>query len=245
MLAVFLLQMSALVHTCAPEIAPETMLALVQVESGGNPLAIGVVGARLKTPPTTVEEALLVTEQLEGLGKNFDVGLAQLNQKYLAKLGLTYELAFDPCENLKAASKVLKDCYQRAKKRSAFVEEQTALSDALSCYNSGNFTRGYKPGPKGEPSYVEQVRAAVQPLPLYVVPSLTLPFETPPSLSFPPPVSVKVSPAPKAPETPLLVPSTSCQGVVLGSPCSTPASVPPAAAPSSPSTQQRKEAAIF
>jgi type IV secretion system protein VirB1 len=245
MFAVFLLQMSALVHTCAPEIAPETMLAVVQVESGGNPLAIGVVGARLKTPPTTPEEALLVAQQLEGLGKNFDVGIAQLNQKYLAKLGLTYELAFDPCENLKAASKVLKDCYQKAKKRSAFVEEQTALSDALSCYNSGNFTRGYKPGPNGEPSYVEQVRAAVQPLAPYAVPSLTLPFETPPFVPFTLPVPVKVSPAPEASERPFLAPSTACQGVVLGSPCSTPSSVPPASAPSSPSSKQRQEAAIF
>lgn len=219
-----LLQLAPLLHTCAPEVAPETMAAVVEVESGGNSLAILVVGAKLKTPPTNAVEAIEVAEQLEELGKTFSVGLAQLPAKDLAKLGLTYESAFDPCENLKAASRKLVTCYQKAKKRAAFVEDQTALSDALSCYRYGNFKKGYQ-APKGTLSYVDQVRAAVQPLPPYTVPSLLLPLTifppVPFSLTVAAPVPVVSNTTPQAPveEKPLLVPSSPCANVILGSSC--------------------------
>jgi type IV secretion system protein VirB1 len=233
-----LLQLAPLVHTCAPDVAPETMAAIVEVESGSNPLAISVVGAKLKAPPSNAVEAVEVAQQLEALGKTFFVGIAQLPAKDLAKLGLTYEQAFDPCENLKAASRKLVSCYQKAKKRSAFVEDQTALSDALSCFKFGNFKKGYQ-APKGTLSYVDQVRAAVQPLPPYTVPSLIAPLPFLPSVPFsvtavaPGPV---LSDTPSAPspveEKPLLVPPSGCSNVVLGSPCA------PTSAPSS----ERKEA---
>jgi type IV secretion system protein VirB1 len=231
-----LFQLSALVRTCSPEVAPETMAAIVEVESGGNPLAISVVGAKLKTPPTNAVEAVEVAQQLEALGKTFSVGMAQLPAKDLAKLGLTYETAFDPCENLKAASQRLVTCYQKAKKRSAFVEDQTALSDALSCFKFGNFKKGYQ-APKGTLSYVDQVRAAVQPLPPYTVPSLLLPLTffppVPFSLTVAAPVPVVSNTPPQAPveEKPLLVTSSPCANVIFGSSC----------APSSAPTE-RKEA---
>jgi type IV secretion system protein VirB1 len=234
-----LFQLAPLVRACAPDIAPETMVAIVEVESGGDPLAISVVGAKLKAPPTNAVEAIEVAQQLEDLGKTFFVGIAQLPAKDLSKLGLTYEQAFDPCENLKAAAQKLTVCYQKAKKRSAFVEDQTALSDALSCFKFGNFKKGYQ-APKNTLSYVDQVRAAVQPLPPYTVPSLLapLPFLPPGPVSItavvPGPVVSDTPSAPLAPveEKPLLVPPSSCSHVVLGSSCA------PTSAPSS----ERKEA---
>lgn len=57
--------------------------------------------------------------------------------------------ALDACTNLKAASKILSDCYQRAQKNSG----SNSLHDALSCYYSGNFQTGYRHG------YVDKVRA--------------------------------------------------------------------------------------
>lgn len=222
----FLLQFVGLIPMCAPDVSVETMAAVVEVESGGNPLAIGVVGARLKTPPTTLEEAVATAEKLEALGKTFSVGLGQINAKNLAKLGLSYEQAFDPCTNLQAASKILSGCYQRAQKQAA--SEAEALNDAFSCYYSGNFERGYQRGPKGEPSYVEKVRAAARPPSRPLVPSLLTPPLNPLSWSFvslPVPVSVsalvEVQTSPlSAPEASLLVPRSVCSGVVLGSPCS-------------------------
>jgi type IV secretion system protein VirB1 len=225
-----LFQLSPLLHTCSPEVAPETMAAIIEVESGGNPLTISVVGAKLKTPPTNAVEAAEVAQQLEALGKTFSVGIAQLPAKDLAKLGLTYESAFDPCENLKAASQKLVTCYQKAKKRSAFVEDQTALSDALSCFKFGNFKKGYQ-APQGTLSYVDQVRAAVQPLPPSTVPSLLLPLRVLPpipfSLTVVAPVPVVSNTTPQAPVEgkPLLVPPTPCSNVILGSSCA-PTSAP-------------------
>jgi type IV secretion system protein VirB1 len=232
-----LLQVSSLVHTCAPGVAPETMIAIVEVESGGDPFFISVVGAKLKVLPANAVEAVEAAQQLEALGKTFSVGIAQLPAKDLAKLGLTYEQAFDPCENLKAASRKLVSCYQKAKKRSAFVEDQTALSDAISCFKFGNFKKGYQ-APKGTLSYVDQVRAAVQPLPPYPVPSLLVPLPFLPPVPFSvtavAPVPV-VSDTPSTPtpieEKPLLVPPSGCFNVVLGSSCA------PTSAPS-----ERKEA---
>src|SRR3712207_2307036 len=94
-----LLDLLSLLQTCAPEVAPETMAALVRVESGENPFAIGAVGARLKKQPTRLEEAVAAAKKLEELGKNFSLGLAQVNRSNLSALGLTtYEQAFDPCE---------------------------------------------------------------------------------------------------------------------------------------------------
>jgi type IV secretion system protein VirB1 len=228
-----LFQLSSLVHTCAPDVAPETMIAIVEVESGGDPLALSVVGAKLKTPPANVVEAIEVAQQLEELGKTFSVGLAQLPAKDLSKLGLTYESAFDACSNLKAASQKLVSCYQKAKKRSAFVEDQTALSDALSCFKYGNFKKGYAPSSKGTPSYVDQVRTAVHPFPPYTVPSLLAPLPFIPLVPFsvtavaPGPVASDTPSVPPAPveEKPLLVPSSNCSNVVLGSACA-PTSAP-------------------
>src|SRR5262245_41782254 len=124
-----LFDLLSLLQTCAPEVAPETMAALVRVESGENPYAIGVVGARLKKPPSTEEEAVAAAKTLSELGKNFSLGLTQLNKKNLPALGLTLEQAFDPCENLRAGAKILADCYRRAAKTAA---PERALYDALS-----------------------------------------------------------------------------------------------------------------
>lgn len=253
----FVLQLSGLLPICAPEVSTETMAAVVQVESGWNPLAIGVVGARLKTPPATLEEAVFFSEQLEELGKTFSVGIAQINRKNLPRLGLTYEQAFEPCTNLQAASKILVSCYARARKQAS--TEQEALEDALSCYYSGNFERGYQRGPKGEPSYVEKVRAAVRLPGTYTVPSFSSineqqrfswPQGAYPGASVPVAVQAVSVPQPAAEEAPLLVSPSVCRGVVLGSPCSsssapTAPSIPPSPAPATaPSivTQERKEA---
>ena len=67
---------------------------------------------------------------------------------FIAKLGINAAGALDACTNLKAASKILSECYQRAQKNSG----SNSLHDALSCYYSGNFQTGYRHG------YVDKVR---------------------------------------------------------------------------------------
>lgn len=135
----------ALAQQCAPTIHVETLRRVVTVESGFNPFAIGVVGARLERQPCSREEAIATARWLEGNGYNYSVSLGQVNKHNFARYGLTLESAFDPCLNLYAAGEILKDCFSRAMRKRG-SDEQAALRDAFSCYNSGNFTTGYREG---------------------------------------------------------------------------------------------------
>lgn len=163
-----MLDFLALAQACAPTVAPQTMAAVVNVESGYNPYAIGVVGGRLARQPGSLEEALATAKQLSSDGWNFSVGIAQVNRYNLPRYEITYEQAFDPCTNLRIGSKILEECFVRASKRTP-DDAQTALQAAFSCYYSGNFSRGFKPDVLGKPSYVEKVLASAD-LPSKAIP---------------------------------------------------------------------------
>lgn len=125
---------------CAPGTAPETLRRVAAVESSFNPYAIGVVKGRLVRQPRTRAEALATARALAREGYDFSVGLLQLNQKNFGPFGLTLERAFDPCTNLRVASRILAACAKRA------GTSPWPAGDALSCYYSGNFTAGYAAG---------------------------------------------------------------------------------------------------
>ena len=162
-----MLDFIALAQQCAPTVAPQTMAAIVNVESSYNPYAIGVVKGRLERQPNNKQEAVATAKALAAAGWNFSMGVAQVNRYNLPKYHITIEQAFEPCTNLWAGSKILEECFLRAddNKRSA----QQALKAAISCYYSGNFTRGFKPDVKGKPSYVEKVLASAD-KPIKVIP---------------------------------------------------------------------------
>jgi type IV secretion system protein VirB1 len=145
----------ALAQTCAPDVHPTTMAAIMRVESGFNPFAIGVVNGRLARQPNNKGEAVATAKALEEAGYNFSLGAAQVNRHNLARFALTYETAFDPCESIRAGGGILKECYGRALKQ--FKDEQLALQASFSCYYSGNFSTGFKPDFAGQPSYVQKV----------------------------------------------------------------------------------------
>ena len=144
----------ALAMACAPQIDAATARALVAVESGFNPHAIGVVGGVLERQPRNRAEALATASRLQANGWNFSVGLAQINLRNFERLGLTTATAFEPCENLRAMQVVLGECFERS---APTAPPQTALRQALSCYYSGNFTTGFRHG------YVGRVIAALVP----------------------------------------------------------------------------------
>lgn len=159
---------------CAPDIHPTTLKGVVSTESSWNPYAIGVVGGHLERQPLNLAEAIATARELERQGFNFSMGLGQLNRYNLDKYGERFETVFEPCRNLKAGSAILKDCFLRA--TAQIGDEQRALRAALSCYYSGNFTRGFRADRGGQPSYVQKVVAnatgAAQPIP--VVPAVQL-----------------------------------------------------------------------
>jgi type IV secretion system protein VirB1 len=168
-----MIEFIALAQQCAPTVDPQTMAAVVKVESSFNPYAIGVVGGRLERQPKNKDEAIATVKALEAGGWNFSVGVAQVNRYNLTKYNLTYEQAFEPCANLRAGSKILEACYSRALTRTD-GDSQRALQAAISCYYSGNFTRGFKPDKAGQPSYVQKVlaQANVDAMPIPVVPNI-------------------------------------------------------------------------
>lgn len=154
-----MLDLVTLLASCAPSVAPETMTALVDVESSGNPYAIGVVDGRLERQPETLAEALSTARALEAAGWNYSVGLAQVNRLNFKVYRLTLEQAFEPCRNLATGAAILGECYARA---TIDRDPQVGLRAALSCYYSGGFERGFQPDDDGT-SYVERVLRRVGP----------------------------------------------------------------------------------
>jgi type IV secretion system protein VirB1 len=145
----------SLAQQCAPTVHYSTMAAVASVESGYNPYAIGVVKGQLVRQPVNKAEAIATAKMLEQAGYNFSMGVGQVNRYNLPKFNLTYETVFDACENLHAASLILKDCFERAK--SKFPNEQDALQASFSCYYSGNFSTGFSQDFEGQPSYVQKI----------------------------------------------------------------------------------------
>ena len=148
------LTLASLVTACAPLVHTGTAHALVAVESDFNPHAIGVVGGVLERQPRNATEAIATATTLRREGRNFSVGLAQINVGNLKRLGLTIPEAFDACRNLGAMQTVLGECFDRA----GDDAPQRALRRALSCYYSGNFATGFQHG------YVDRVVRAARPV---------------------------------------------------------------------------------
>jgi type IV secretion system protein VirB1 len=144
---------STLAASCAPLVHAHTVHALVAVESRFNPHAIGVVGGVLQRQPRTLGEARATANALQQGGWDFSVGLAQINRRNFARLGLNVESAFDPCENLRAMQTVLVECVERSVRQAPLPK---ALGRALSCYYSGNFVTGFDHG------YVDRVMLAAR-----------------------------------------------------------------------------------
>lgn len=128
-------------------VSPQVMQHIVQVESGANPYAIGVVGGKLARQPHSMEEALATARMLESRGYNFSVGIAQVNRANLGHYGLdSYRKAFSACDNLAAGAQILARCHDSA---------HGDWGKAFSCYYSGNFTTGFRDG------YVQKVYASM------------------------------------------------------------------------------------
>jgi len=145
-----LAELAALALTCAPNIHPVTLDALIRHESGARQYAIGVnrKGKALPQQPHDLKAARRAAERLIAAGIDFDAGLGQINVRNWDWLGLTSTTVFDPCQNLAAAQTVLSDCYARALQ--GHRDQQQALRAALSCYNTGNFRRGFANGYVGK-----------------------------------------------------------------------------------------------
>ena len=140
----------ALIHECAPTVAPSVIRAIIRTESNFDPLALNINGpVRLTERAKSVAEAASWAQWLISQGYSVDVGLMQINSRNLAWLELTLIDAFDPCTNIRAGASILAAQYDLARKTHG--EGEAALLRAISAYNTGNFHRGFSNG------YVDKV----------------------------------------------------------------------------------------
>jgi type IV secretion system protein VirB1 len=138
------LDLYALSKQCAPTVSPITMVTLVKTESKGNPLALGLNGARLRFQPNSESQAIAWVKYLDNHGYNFDVGLGQINIANIRKYKLKPEALLNPCLNLRLSAHILAQNYLAARKKTS--NSQLALRKALSVYNTGNQYRGFDNG---------------------------------------------------------------------------------------------------
>ncbi len=138
----------ALASQCAPNVAPQTVLAIVHTESRGRPFAVNVNGAAQPSTPTSAASAVATAQRYISAGYSVDLGLGQINSRNMRWLGLTWNTVFDPCTNIAALGAVLTSNYNSAR---SGRDPQTALRVALSMYNTGSQTRGFRNG------YVDRV----------------------------------------------------------------------------------------
>ena len=142
--------LASLITQCAPGVAPSTMAAIVQVESGGNPFAIDDNTTRRSYYPRDRASAEALVSQLTGAGHLVDAGIAQIDSMNFARLGVNVHTIFDPCTNLRVGSEILSSDYDFAKRR--YGNGQIALRHAIGMYNTGRLDAGA--------DYVRQVLVA-------------------------------------------------------------------------------------
>ncbi|MBA3678325.1 MAG: lytic transglycosylase domain-containing protein [Sphingosinicella sp.] len=133
----------ALASQCAPNVAPQTVLAIVQTESRGRSFALNVNGASQPPAPTSAASAVATAKRYIAGGYSVDLGLGQINSRNMRWLGLTWDTVFDPCTNIAALGTVLTSNFNSVK---SGRDPQTALRVALSMYNTGSQTRGFRNG---------------------------------------------------------------------------------------------------
>lgn len=133
----------ALASQCAPTVAPQTALAIILTESSGDPFALNVNGGRQPPRQANAANAAATARRYVAAGYSVDLGLGQINSRNMRWLGLTWETVFDPCVNIAALGRVLSSNYDAA---IAGRDPQTALRVALSMYNTGSQTRGFRNG---------------------------------------------------------------------------------------------------
>jgi type IV secretion system protein VirB1 len=132
--------LAALVVHCAPMVAPSTMLAIIQVESSGNPLAIGDNTTSRSYYPRNRPTAEALAVRLLEAGHSLDLGIAQIDSMNLAGFGVDAHAIFDPCTNLNVGSRILAGDYAFAVRR--YGRGQVALRHAIGMYDTGRLDAG-------------------------------------------------------------------------------------------------------
>lgn len=146
---VAMMDITTLIHQCAPTVAPAIVEAIMRTESGFNPLAVHINGGvRLRSQPRTASQAAAWSQWLIDHGYSVDMGLMQINSRNLPSLRLTTADAFEPCQNIKAGAAILTAGYGWSVRTSGAGSR--ALLQAISAYNTGTLEGGFRNGYVGK-----------------------------------------------------------------------------------------------
>lgn len=176
--------------TCAPHVAVETLASVARTESGFDAFAMHDNTTGRTFHPATREEAIALATELIAVDRHsVDLGIMQINSLNFPSLGMTVTDAFDPCGSMAGADRVLVQGYVPPV---AGSDQQQALQQTLSRYNTGDPARGVANG------YVRRVQASAE----VIVPAIRLRGEgdvVPSSASLGGNGSVFVQPLPPPP----------------------------------------------
>lgn len=133
---------SLLFSQCGAGVHPDTLNAIIKVESNYNQLAIydNTTGASYR--PQSKEQAIYLTGNFLSSGHSIDIGLMQINSQHLAKLNIDYKDLFDPCYNIAIGTKILSSFYREHARGNPTDQPDMTLLKALSSYNTGNPRKG-------------------------------------------------------------------------------------------------------
>jgi len=129
---------------------PSLIGAIIEVESQWNESAFNVNkwdGADYQN--ASIPHAAAAAKVFIENGYTVDVGLMQINSVNLKKYDVAVLDAFDVCTNVRLGEKILMSAIEEANRKGASGE--IAIQKALSVYNTGNESFGFKNG------YVDKV----------------------------------------------------------------------------------------
>ena len=106
-------------------------------------MAINVNGSRQPASQSTMAGAVATAKRYIAAGYSVDLGLGQINSRNMRRLGLTWDTIFDPCTNIAALGQILTQNYQSV---ADGRHPQSALRLAISLYNTGSTSRGFRNG---------------------------------------------------------------------------------------------------
>jgi type IV secretion system protein VirB1 len=119
--------------SCGPWVHPDTIAAIVAVESRGHPWAIGTPhGAYFAR---SRDEAVLVLRHELRTEASVDVGLMQINSQWIERLHIAPERLLDPCVNVRVGAAILASNFVASARPGRTLID--TLVAALSRYNSG------------------------------------------------------------------------------------------------------------
>ena len=125
------------IYDCGSAVDRTTLAAVIQHESGWQSNIVGM-GKNIK--PVYVADVKELRKLLDVAAvedRTIDVGLMQINSRWITSGKISIESVLDPCKNVQFGARLLVEAYERA--TSLGMQPADALTASLSAYNTGKF----------------------------------------------------------------------------------------------------------